>query len=496
MIEQNYETIIVGAGPAGLQLGYFLERERRFYIILEKDNIGSFFRKYPISRKLISINKIHTGSEDPEFNLRHDWNSLLGESPQFKNYDSNYYPNAENLVKYLEDYATFHHLKIKNKTPVLNIRKNEDTYILETNETIYTCKKCIIATGLSQKVYPNVTLKIKDPIPHYSDCLNIDLCKLINKRVCIIGGGNSSYELANMLNEYTATTIIIGAPLNIASVTHYSGNVRSIYLPFLDTFLLKSLNGIDTTTRDIFNSNTIEQIGNKYFLKVKEVDLYNGILNRGFDQIFFCTGWKFDDSIFNFPVNTTIRGKYPDISSKYESTNNKNLFFIGSLMHSRDYRKSSGGFIHGFRYLISNFYNLHYSAREYEYFSDVISVSFHVHSRISKSSSLYQMFGVLYDVIYIENDHMVYLKDINNFEEFKGIPIVAICLNFGERDEMISKIGAFNKFNPHFLHPEILYILDGKLLDLIRLDEQIIGDFSDVIYRDKIYRILSGFLGA
>ena len=298
-----------------------------------------------------------------------------------------------------------------------------------------------------------------------------------------------------MINEYTATTIIIGAPLNMASITHYSGNVRSIYLPFLDTFLLKSLNGIDTTTRDLFNSNTIEQIGTKYFLKLKDSVLYNGILSQGFDKIFFCTGWKFDDSIFKFTVNTTIKGKYPDISWKYESTNNENLFFIGSLMHSHDYRKSSGGFIHGFRYLISNFYKLHYAIRDCEYFSDVISLSFHVHSRISNSSSLYQMFGVLYDVIYLKEDHIVYLKDINNFEEFKEIPIVAICLNFGERDEMISKIGSFNKFNPHFLHPEILYILNGKILDLIRLDEQIIGDFSDVTYRDKIYRILNGFLG-
>ena len=34
------------------------------------------------------------------------------------------------------------------------------------------------------------------------------------------------------------------------------------------------------------------------------------------------------------------------------STKVKNLYFAGTPMHGRDYRKSSGGFIHGFRYLI------------------------------------------------------------------------------------------------------------------------------------------------
>ena len=78
----NYQTIIVGAGPAGLQLGYFLEKEGLNYVILEKAaSAASFFQTYPHSGKLISINKPNTGRTDPEFNLRHDWNSLLEDGP-------------------------------------------------------------------------------------------------------------------------------------------------------------------------------------------------------------------------------------------------------------------------------------------------------------------------------------------------------------------------------------------------------------------------------
>ena len=59
--------------------------------------------------------------------------------------------------------------------------------------------------------------------------------------------------------------------------------------------------------------------------------------------------------------NLTKNKKYPEINGKYESSNNTNLFFIGSLMHSLDCKKSSGGFIHGFRYLIKFFVNMNCS---------------------------------------------------------------------------------------------------------------------------------------
>ncbi len=75
-LEVDY--LILGAGPAGLQLGYYLDRARRRYVLLEEgDSPGTFFKTMPRHRRLLSINKIHTGHDDPELNLRWDWNSLL-----------------------------------------------------------------------------------------------------------------------------------------------------------------------------------------------------------------------------------------------------------------------------------------------------------------------------------------------------------------------------------------------------------------------------------
>lgn len=46
----SHEYCVLGAGPAGLQMGYFLSRSQRDYIILERNSgPGSFFNKCVIS---------------------------------------------------------------------------------------------------------------------------------------------------------------------------------------------------------------------------------------------------------------------------------------------------------------------------------------------------------------------------------------------------------------------------------------------------------------
>src|SRR5205807_924269 len=100
--------LIIGAGPAGLQLAYFLERSGHDYVALESDHeIGSFWRHYPRSRRLISFNRVHSIYTDPELQLRWDWNSLLtdGYEAPFREYSQRLYPHAEEMRRYLQDFA-------------------------------------------------------------------------------------------------------------------------------------------------------------------------------------------------------------------------------------------------------------------------------------------------------------------------------------------------------------------------------------------------------
>lgn len=49
--------------------------------------------------------------------------------------------------------------------------------------------------------------------------------------------------------------------------------------------------------------------------------------------------------------------KYPQIKPNYESRGTRGLFVLGTASHSVDFRKSAGGFIHGFRYT-SEYWNV------------------------------------------------------------------------------------------------------------------------------------------
>ena len=127
----QYDYLIIGAGPAGLQLGYFLEQAGWNYLILEAgDSPGTFFKQFPRHRKLISINKVYTGYDDPEVNLRWDWNSLLSddETMRLPHYSKRYFPNADDLVQYLDDFANHFALKIRYDTRIVNVRKSHEHF--------------------------------------------------------------------------------------------------------------------------------------------------------------------------------------------------------------------------------------------------------------------------------------------------------------------------------------------------------------------------------
>jgi cation diffusion facilitator CzcD-associated flavoprotein CzcO len=61
------DYIIIGSGPAGLQMGYFLQKQKQNFLILERgEKAGSFFQKFPRHGQLISSNKVYTGYNDRE----------------------------------------------------------------------------------------------------------------------------------------------------------------------------------------------------------------------------------------------------------------------------------------------------------------------------------------------------------------------------------------------------------------------------------------------
>lgn len=120
---------VLGAGPAGLQMAALLQRAGRDYEVFERESApGSFFTRYPRHRKLISINKRYTGKANAEFNLRHDWNSLLSDDPHllFRHYSQAYFPDASDMVHYLGDFAKHLGLHVRYNTNITHVTLDKD----------------------------------------------------------------------------------------------------------------------------------------------------------------------------------------------------------------------------------------------------------------------------------------------------------------------------------------------------------------------------------
>eukprot|EP00930_Biecheleria_cincta_P058181 TRINITY_DN44025_c0_g1_i1.p1 TRINITY_DN44025_c0_g1~~TRINITY_DN44025_c0_g1_i1.p1 ORF type:complete len:599 (+),score=86.49 TRINITY_DN44025_c0_g1_i1:269-1798(+) len=70
------------------------------------------------------------------------------------------------------------------------------------------------------------------------------------------------------------------------------------------------------------------------------------------DHVIRCYGWVMDARFLDasLPLKMTHRDKYPNISHAFEVNGVQGMYSAGTISHSLDFRKSAGGFIHGFRY--------------------------------------------------------------------------------------------------------------------------------------------------
>eukprot|EP00296_Roombia_truncata_P008195 JP446671.1.p1 GENE.JP446671.1~~JP446671.1.p1 ORF type:complete len:241 (-),score=23.47 JP446671.1:197-919(-) len=212
LVASSNHYCIVGGGPGGLQMAYYLKSAGRSYVLFERnDEAGSFFKTFPRHRKLISINKIYTGSNNKIFNERHDWNSLLNDDVFFRDYSKEFWAPADDLVRYLGAFAEHHALNIVYNTRISQLSKDKETGVFvlkDQNGMTYKCDVPIIATGVGNITWPN-GVEGKDIVEHY-DTVSTNPEDFINQTVAILGKGNSAFETAQSLMEHTAYIHTVG----------------------------------------------------------------------------------------------------------------------------------------------------------------------------------------------------------------------------------------------------------------------------------------------
>src|SRR5919202_6164741 len=129
-VAERYEVAIVGAGQAGLALGYLLARQGRRFAILEAGpSVGTAWRER--------------------------WDSLLLFTP--RRYDSlpglafpgdpDGYPTRDEVVAYLERYAERFELPIELGSRVRSLTRQDGTFVLDLGDRRIEAEQVVVATG-------------------------------------------------------------------------------------------------------------------------------------------------------------------------------------------------------------------------------------------------------------------------------------------------------------------------------------------------------------
>jgi hypothetical protein len=502
-LKASHDYCIVGGGPAGLQMAFHMAKQKNDFILLERSRPGVKFETQPVHRDLISINKRFTSQANPVFNERHDWNSILSDDEDLlmTKYTKDYYPKADVYVKYLRDYSEMVEGMLKDDTvqrmiyggDVVRLHRQEtveqevgadgkaskikrtssasesplilDVALTEEAASKYyndasveglelTCKDLIWATGFIQNPIDEIPGYDLPGVERYID-VDATNERYENETVLIIGNGNAGLETAKALqNSAGKVTVVFRTPLKFSWRTHYVGHARSVNLAFIDGYLLKSLDlldsypcpteGIYIQQKNITNPYTGRPIleyrcsmaekmaemqgqgGGDEGSNDENVDLTskpefltetrlaaetNRFHNQGFDRIIFATGFRFDADARIFR-DVTVRPKvdanhkFPVMNADYQSTNVASMHFAGALAHGRDYKRGAGGFIHGFRYTTKSLFHILMSKKHgaagwpsKPMTKEEVANGTHTYRRVNEAAGTYQMFGELCDLL-------------------------------------------------------------------------------------------------
>ena len=482
------DYVVIGAGPAGLQLGYFLQRAGREYLIVEAGPTpGTFYRTFPRHRRMISINKPHTGWHDAEKDLRVDWNSLLSDDPalRFTHYTSAYFPHADDYVRYLTDFGRRLNIRYDCRVSQVSRRASGFAVTCEDGETI-RARTVIVATGFGAMNVP--------PIPgietteRYWD-MPVDPGGFTEQRVLIIGKGNSAFETADNLTEHAAVIHVAGPrAINFAWRTHFIGHLRAVNNNFLDTYQLKTQNMV--LDGDILR---IERRAGEYLITFAYARR-DKVVQLAYDRVITCTGFRMDPSVFAAGCRPalTIDDRFPALTAEWESVNVPGLYFAGTLTQSRDFKKHTSAFIHGFRYGIRALVHMldqKYHGIEWPHRTvPAEALADAVLARINRTSALFQQFGFLCDVFtpdgrYYEEMPLDYVPFDDCF---------TVSLEYGAGHDAIDPFDveagraweADESHDDRYLHPVIRRRRDHQPVSTCRLPEDICNDWTD----EKLYR--------
>jgi putative flavoprotein involved in K+ transport len=192
----DVEVAVIGAGQAGLAIGYFLRRQGRGFVILERaDAIGSAWRERWESLTLFTPRRY----------------SALPGLP-FPG-DSDGYPTRDDVIAYLEHHAKTFQLPIELKSEVRRLEQGDDArFRLELEGRAITADQVVVATGPFQSPFiPELAQKLSGEVFQIHATGYRRPSDVSVGTVLVVGGGNTGFQISKELSATHSVVLSIGS---------------------------------------------------------------------------------------------------------------------------------------------------------------------------------------------------------------------------------------------------------------------------------------------
>ena len=192
---ERLDVVVVGAGQAGLAVGYFLARQGRRFVILDAaDRVADTWRTR--------------------------WDSLVLFTP--RRYDSlpglafpgdpDGYPTRDEVLDYLEQYASTFELPVELNSAVRSLTAADGSFVLELDGRRLEAEQVVVATGPFQA--PKVPPLAAQFAPEVFQTHSVGYRRasdVPSGTVVVVGGGNTGFQIAKELSATHDVRLAVGS---------------------------------------------------------------------------------------------------------------------------------------------------------------------------------------------------------------------------------------------------------------------------------------------
>ena len=354
----DYDVVVVGSGPGGLQTSYFLGRLGvRHAVVSADEGPGGMFRRFPLFERLISWS--HRSAEAPRGARRyelHDQNSLIADDPNLRALvaaqmaEGNRRPSRDEMASGLRSFAEAAGLQVRYGCSWESTRREDDgTLVIGTGDGEYRCRAAVFAVGATEPWVPR-TIQGLDLEHHYVH-VGDDLDRYRDKRVVIVGKRNSAFEVGEGLLRGGLRELTLVSPRSAEVGRLARSPLRPWYLTPYDEHVRGA------PGRFVLDASVerVERVGSGF--RVHAVDSQRGeTLLLDADLVVAATGFRAPlRDLRDLGLATVAEDRLPALTPFFQSVTVPGAYFAGNITQAAPGLRKHGvaslsSMVCGFRY--------------------------------------------------------------------------------------------------------------------------------------------------